>query len=120
MSAVETTRVGSPYPATAGTRKFRLLAVLIIVGVFIYFLGAVLGAPTAVLSPFFSVFMVPVPFVGWWAYLRAPPELRRFFLILALAATFWLIGSLVWYVYYFAGGSTIPEPPGMWDGPLLV
>jgi hypothetical protein len=80
----------------------------------------VLGAPTAVLSPFFSVFMAPVPFVGWWAYLRAPPELRRFFLILAWAATFWLIGSLVWYFYYFAGGSTIPEPPGLWDGPLLI
>ena len=89
-------------------------------GVFVYFLGAALGAPTAVLSPFFSVFMAPVPFVGWWAYVRAPPELRRFFLILAWAATFWLIGSVVWYGYYFAGGSTIPEPPGLWDGPLLV
>lgn len=93
---------------------------LIGAGVVVYFLGAVLGAPTAVLSPFFSVFMAPVPIVGWWAYVRAPPELRRFFLILAWAATFWLFGSLAWYGYYFAGGSTVPEPPGPWDGPLLV
>jgi len=97
-----------------------VLAVLIGAGVLVYFLGAVLGAPRAVLSPFFSVFMAPVPIVGWWAYLRAPPELRRLFLILAWAATFWLLGSLAWYGYYFAGGSTIPEPPGPWDGPLLV
>jgi hypothetical protein len=120
MGAVETRLIGSPSPYEARVHKFRALAVLIASGVFVYFLGTVLGAPTAVLSPFFSVFMAPVPFVGWWAYLRAPHELRRFFLILAWAATFWMIGSVAWYGYYFAGGSTIPEPPGLWDGPLLV
>jgi hypothetical protein len=120
MSAVETGRIGSPPLLQARARKFRVLAVLIGAGVFVYFLGAAFAAPTAVLSPFFSVFMAPVPLVGWWAYVRAPPELRRFFLILAWAATFWLFGSVAWYGYYFAGGSTIPEPPGPWDGPLLV
>jgi hypothetical protein len=64
--------------------------------------------------------MAPVPFVAWWAYLRAPRELRRLILLLAWAATFWLLGSLAWYGYYFAGGGTIPEPPGPWDGPLLI
>lgn len=97
-----------------------MLALLIGAGIVVYLLGAILGAPTSVLSPFFSVFMAPVPFVVWWAYARAPAELRRLILLLAWAATFWLVGSLVWYGYYFAGGSTIPEPPGAWDGPLVL
>jgi len=120
ISAVDPTQIESASPVLGRARTFRLLSFIIGAGISVYFLGAVLGAPTAVLSPLFSVFMAPVPFVGWWAYLRAPSELRRFFLILAWAATFWMIGSIAWYGYYFAGGSTIPEPPGPWDVPLLV
>jgi hypothetical protein len=120
MSAVETGRMSLSPSTGGGARRFRQLALLLVGGVVLYFLGALLGAPTSVLSPFFSVFMAPVPFVVWWAYVRAPSELRRLILLLAWAATFWLFGSLVWYGYYFAEGSTIPEPPGPWDGPLLL
>lgn len=120
MSAAETDQIGLPSPVEAHAPTYGALTLLIGVSVLAYFLGALLGAPTAILIPFVSVFMAPVPLVGWWACVRAPPELRRSFLILAWAATFWLFGSLAWYGYYFAGGSTIPEPPGHWDGPLLV
>ena len=120
MNAVETRRVGIAPPDARGARTFRLLALLIASGLLIYLLGAILGAPTSVLSPFFSVFMAPVPFVVWWAYARAPPDLRRLILMLAWAATFWLIGSLAWYGYYFADGGEIPEPPGPWDVPLIL
>ena len=63
MGAVETRLIGSPSPYEARLHKFRALAILIATGVVVYFLGTALGAPTAVLSPFFSVFMAPVPFV---------------------------------------------------------
>ncbi len=120
MNAVETRRVGIVPPDARGARTFRLLALLIAGGLLIYLLGAILGAPTSVLSPFFSVFMAPVPLVVWLAYARAPPDLRRLILLLAWAATFWLIGSLAWYGYYFADGGEIPEPPGPWDVPLIL
>lgn len=120
MNAVETGRFGMPPPVATGARRFRALAFLIGAGLVVYLLGAALGAPTSVLSPYFSVFMLPVPFVVWWAYAKAPPDLRLLILLLAWAATLWLVGSLVWYGYYFAEGSTIPEPPGPWDGPLVL
>ncbi len=56
-----------------------------------------------------------MPFVGWWAYVRAPGNLRPTFLLLAWAATLWLVGSLVWYGFFVAGGSEVPESPGLWD-----
>jgi hypothetical protein len=114
MSAVDTHRIGlAPFPARV--RRFRLLVVALGGAYTAYFLATVGGAPSSLLSPLFSVFMLPVPFVVWWAYVRAPPELRRLLRLLAWAATLWLVGSLVWYVYYFAGGSQVPEPPGTWD-----
>jgi len=114
MSAVDTHRIGlAPFPARA--RRFRLLVVGLGGAYAAYFLATVGGAPSSLLSPLFSVFMLPVPFVVWWACMRAPPELRRLLRLLAWAATLWLVGSLVWYVYYFAGGSQVPEPPGTWD-----
>jgi hypothetical protein len=115
MSVVETGRVALHPSIGGGGGKLRLLALGMGVAYFAYFLAAVLGAPSSIVSPLFSVFMVPVPFAVWWAYLRAPPQLRRLIFILAWAATLWLIGSLVWYGYYFAAGSEIPDPPGTFD-----
>ena len=80
-----------------------------------HFTAAIAGAPKVLVSLAFVLFVLPVPFLGWWAFARAPGNLRRPFLLLALAATLWLSGTLVWYVYYFAGGRVIPEPPGPWD-----
>src|SRR5918996_1407236 len=102
----------SPVPAE---RRFRRLALLAAVVYCAHFAAAIAGAPKTLVSLAFSLFVLPVPFLGWWAYTRAPPNLRRPFLLLATAATLWLAGTLVWYGYYFAGGRVIPEPPGLWD-----
>src|SRR5262245_41527239 len=63
--------------------------------------------------------MAPVPIAVWWAYARAPAELRSLMRMLAWAATLWLVGSLVWTAYYVVGGN-VPDPPGSWDVPLVL
>jgi hypothetical protein len=99
----------------SGERRFRLLAV----GAAILFLGylaaTLAGAPREASSLIFSIAVLPVPFVGWWAYMRAPANLRRTWLLGACAATLWLAGSLVWYAFFLADGSVVPTPPGLWD-----
>lgn len=120
MSAADTHRIAIASPASGRARRFQFV-VLVVAGAYVaYFAATVSGAPSDLLSPLFSVFMLPVPFVVWWAYMRAPPELRRLIHVLAWAATLWLVGSLVWYAYYFAGGSVVPEPPGTWDVFLVL
>ncbi len=115
MGGVETGLIGRSPSVPDAKSRFRLLALVLGTSYAAYCLAAVLGAPSSVVSPLFSAFMLPVPGAVWWAYARAPSELRRLILLLAWAASLWLIGSLVWYGYYFAGGSAIPEPPGTWD-----
>ena len=107
----------SPFlpPLSAAERRFRLGATVVATIYVAHFIAAVAGAPKTLVSLAFILFVVPVPFLGWWAFTRAAPKLRRPFLLLALAATLWLSGTVVWYVYYFAGGRVIPEPPGVWD-----
>jgi len=99
----------------AGERRFQLLAVAALI-LFTAYLGATLaGAPRETSSLVFSVVVFPVPFVVWWAYARAPENLRLTVLLCAWAATLWLIGSLVWYGFLVAGGSEVPPSPGVWD-----
>jgi len=107
----------SPFlpPLSSAERRFRLGAVLVAIVYVAHFVAAVAGAPKTLVSLAFILFVVPVPFLGWWAFTRAAANLRKPFLLLALAATLWLSGTVVWYVYYFAGGRVIPEPPGVWD-----
>jgi hypothetical protein len=120
MSGVDTQTLGTVPVTLRGGRRVRCVAIAVGTAYAGYFVAAIAGAPSDVLSPLFSVFMLPVPFVAWWAYMRAPPQLRRLIYLLAWAATLWLVGSLVWYAYYFAGGSQVPEPPGTWDIFLVV
>jgi len=107
----------SPFlpPLSIAERRFRLGAVLVAIVYVAHFVAAVAGAPKTLVSLAFILFVVPVPFLGWWAFTRAAANLRRPFLLLASAATLWLSGTVVWYIYYFAGGRVIPEPPGVWD-----
>jgi hypothetical protein len=98
-----------------GERRFRRFVLLIAAIYAAHFAAAIAGAPKTLVSLAFALFVLPVPFLGWWAYTRAAPNLRRPLLLLATAATLWLAGTLVWYAYYFAGGRVIPEPPGVWD-----
>src|SRR5215212_9047924 len=98
-----------------GDRRLRAVA-LTLGAIFTAYCGVtVAGAPRGIVSALFNVFMAPVPVVAWWAYVRAPADLRRPIYVLAWAATFWLLGTLVWYGYYVAGGSVVPAPPGTWD-----
>jgi hypothetical protein len=105
-------------PETArpdGERKFHLLAFTAL-GLFLaYLLATLAGAPRQTSSLVFNVAVLPVPFVAWWTYTRAPANLRRMWLLCAWAATLWLVGSLVWYGFFIANGSVVPKPPGWWD-----
>jgi hypothetical protein len=96
-------------------RAYRLLVVLCLT-LFAADLAATLaGIGNGAVTTGFSAAVAPVPVLVWWAYRRAPPELRRPVFLLAWAATLWLCGSLVWEAYYTAGGDTVPRPPGIWD-----
>ena len=99
----------------AGERRFRLLAVGAAILFLAYLAATLAGAPRQASSLIFSVAVFPVPFLGWWAYMRAPANLRRTWLFGAWAATLWLAGSLVWYAFFLADGSVVPTPPGVWD-----
>src|SRR5215210_7501292 len=115
MSAVDTYELARARTMSLRARRFRAFVIAIAAAYGAYFIAVVAGTPTSLTSPLYSVFMLPVPFVVWWAYRRAPQDLRRLIHILAWAATLWLVGSLVWYAYYFTGDSQVPEPPGTWD-----
>src|ERR671937_538648 len=80
-------------PPRSGTRRFRALSLLGAAGFVAYAAAVVLGAPRPILTLVFTGVMILVPPSVWWAYARAPHVLRRPFLLLAIAATFWLIGS---------------------------
>jgi hypothetical protein len=99
----------------SGERKFRLLAFGAAILLLAYLAATLAGAPRQTSSLIFSVAVLPVPFLAWWAYMRAPANLRRTWLFGAWAATLWLGGSLVWYVFFLTDGSVVPTPPGVWD-----
>src|SRR5690242_7022173 len=99
----------------AGERRFQLLAVVVLL-LFLVYAGATIGgAPAQTLSLVSAIVIFPVPLVVWCAYARAPASLRTLLLLCAWAATLWLAGSLVWYGFFLAAGSTVPKPPGVWD-----
>ena len=114
MEFLEQAHYGIPRQNDPG-RKFGALTVLLGAAFAAYCIATLAGTDSDLLSPVYYVFMAPVPVVVWWAYVRAPAELRRLVFTLGWAATFWLIGSVVWFGYYVAGGNTVPSPPGIWD-----
>src|SRR5580765_3196426 len=98
-----------------GERRFQLFALATVVLFIAYLVATVAGAPRDTLSLVSAVVVLPVPLVGWWAYARAPENLRATFLLCAWAASLWLVGSLIWYGFFLADGSEIPPSPGVWD-----
>jgi hypothetical protein len=106
-------RHGAPRPV--GERRFQLFALGAGVLFTAYVAATIAGAPRDILSFVYAVVVMPVPLVGWWAYRRARENLRVTFLLCAWAATLLLVGSLVWYGVFLAGGSEIPPSPGVWD-----
>lgn len=95
--------------------EFRALSVLLGGAFAAYCIATLAGTDSDLLSPVYYVFMAPAPVLVWWAYARAPAELRRLVFTLGLAATFWFVGWVVWYGFFVAGGNTVPSPPGTWD-----
>src|SRR5262249_49945494 len=95
--------------------RFRVLALAAIALFIAYVTATVAGAPRDTLSLISAAYVWPVPFVAWWTYARAPANLRPTFLLCALAATCWLVGTLVWYGSFVANGSVMPPSPGVWD-----
>jgi hypothetical protein len=73
------------------------------------------GVPRAVLSAVFTVTIAILPLVGWWAFVRAPRDLRLWAGLVAGAATLWLLGSLAWYVEFVKAGNMVPAVDGMWE-----
>jgi len=82
--------------------------------------AAVFEAPSATPTLLFALAMPIFPVVAWWAFARAPAELRRFWGFLAGGVTLWLLGSLVWYGYFATNGLRDPQAPGPWDLFFLV
>ena len=103
-------------PATRrAVRWFRALWVLAAALFGVYATAVAVGASRPALTLVFTGLMILVPPAVWWAFARAPGQLRRPVLLLALAATLWLIGSAVWEVFYLADSNRVPQPPGVWD-----
>jgi hypothetical protein len=115
MAALEQAGLFPPAPSNVAVSRFRSLS-LLGAGLFAtYSAAAVAGIPNPILTPILNSVVIPVPVVVWWAYARAPTPLRRPVFLLALGATLWLVGSIVWEGFYLAAGDKVPHPPGVWD-----
>lgn len=99
----------------SAVKWFRALSFLGAAAFAAYATAVAAGAPKPILTFVFTGLMILVPPAVWWAYARAPAQLRRPVLLLAFAATLWLIGSAIWQVLYLANGNRVPHPPGVWD-----
>lgn len=115
MGVFESEWLRPPPTRPAGERRFQLLAVAVLTIFTAYLAATLAGAPRETSRFVFSIVVFPVPFVVWWAFARAPENLRRTVLLCAWAATLWLIGSLVWYGFFVAAGNKVPPAPGVWD-----
>jgi hypothetical protein len=101
--------------AHVAERRFRAIAAGAASALAIYAAATAAGAPEALLSVVFNVPITVVPALAWWAFRRAPSEQRGLWLLLSLAGTLWLGGTLAWLAAWFADGERVPTPPGPWD-----
>jgi hypothetical protein len=120
MTSVEPTTNNYAAPRATAERRFRIVAGVLGSLFAIFAIATLLPTPSDALSVARNVFVLPIPFVAWWAYVRAPAPLRRPLLLFAVAAILWLGGSFVWYGYFFAADWTVPTPPGPADALFLT
>ena len=120
MAGDASTQSVAARPDVAFGRRFQLLVALTGLVVAAYVAATLVGASEGALDLAFTVAVVTLPPFAWWAFARAPAELRSFLLLLGLAASFWLAGSLIWYGYFLANGQKVPSPPGPWDAAFLI
>jgi len=80
-----------------------------------FWVATLLGVDAGALNLAFTVVVVLVLPVGWWAVLAAPAQLR-WFVALAVGALFsQVIGSVLWYVEYLHRGSGTLPSLGYWS-----
>ena len=115
MGAFESELLRHEVPRATSERRFRLLVAVALILFMAYVAATVAGTPREASSLVFGMVVLPAPFLGWWAYIRAPEDLRSTWLLCAWAATLWLAGSLVWYGVFLTRGSEVPRSPGVWD-----
>ncbi len=101
-----------------GRLKAVCAVVLAVVGA--YWAAALAGVPNGVLSAVFTLGVGVLVGLAWWAARRAPAELRLFAVLAALAVTFQVMGTALWYTAFLANGREVPEPPGYWTPFLWV
>ena len=115
MSVFESDLLRPDLPRPAGERRFQMLSVAALALFLGYVTATFVGAPRTDLSLVSELTVLPVPFVAWWTWVRAPDNLRPTFLLCAWAATLWLGAVVIWYATYLADGSQMPPSPGIWD-----
>ena len=121
MSANESFAVvPRPVSSFRAERRFKMTAAGLGALFLLYAVATLLPTPSAPLSLARNIFVLPIPFVAWWAYRRSPPALRRPLLILTAAAVVWIVGAVVLYGYFFAGGGKVPRPPSPADALFLT
>ena len=120
MAGDASTQLVAARPGAVLGRRFQLLVALTGLVVAAYVVATLVGASEGALDLAFTVAVVTLPPFAWWAFARAPAELRSFLFLLGLAASFWLAGSLIWYGYFLANGQKVPSPPGLWDAAFLI
>ncbi|MGI8629516.1 MAG: hypothetical protein ACR2LV_05060 [Solirubrobacteraceae bacterium] len=80
-----------------------------------FWVATLLDVDAGVLNLVFTVVVVLVLPVGWWAVFAAPAQLR-WFVALAVGALFsQVIGSVLWYVEYLHRGSGMLPSLGYWS-----
>jgi hypothetical protein len=102
-------------PRRQGEQKFKLLAATALVLFLATLAAALAGAPPLTSSVVYGVAVLPLPFVAWWGYARAPEGRRTTWLLCSGAATLWLVSSLIRYGLFLANHSFVLNPPGWWD-----
>lgn len=105
LRGVHTTRYGAYEAAVMATIVF-LVA---------YVTGTALAAPATLLVALFNVPVALVPVGAWLAWHTLSGRHRRVWLLQALAATCWTVGTLVWYAAFATGGDVAPRNPGIWN-----
>jgi signal transduction histidine kinase len=84
-----------------------------------YAAATVAGVSADLMSSIWALTIPLVPAAAWWAFARAPADLRVLVGFLAAAATLWLAGSLDWYYHFVAAGGVVPSPAGRWVAVFL-
>ncbi len=114
------TRIGAASAGGASPeRRFRIVTAVLGAVFAVYTLATLMPTPSALLSVARNVFVLPIPFVTWWAHARSPAPMRRSLFLFGVAALVWMAGTAIWYAEFFAAGNDVPKPPGPADGFFL-